>query len=306
MAHTELEFALERSSKLPITDTSLLRRRRMLKRAHEECRQVLYRHKLVILQVQETEETDKSRVKPPYSFPAPGKIIRAVKSYFFSPPGMDELSCSRVVGRFEWFADKAGKFVREVESGCSLAHYRFINPLVAQLLQGKNLKYDKAQGNRKCHLMIEPARSEEHGVVAMLWLRTKDSKMPTSSFNLVLMLRLSESTDAVGIATDCLLSLGPQFRSSAQVVAGEFAEMPTEDVFHHPSAIAGIPLKLNISVGLYRPDPLCCLADGHRPFNCAAFLFQKGALRPLHRSDAHNQFIANLKLLSTTFTNHTK
>ncbi|KAF0926098.1 hypothetical protein E2562_021812 [Oryza meyeriana var. granulata] len=37
MAHAQLEHALERSAKLPITDVSFLRQRRMFKRAYEEC-----------------------------------------------------------------------------------------------------------------------------------------------------------------------------------------------------------------------------------------------------------------------------
>jgi hypothetical protein len=37
VAHTELELALERSARMPITDVSLLRRRKLLKRAFKEC-----------------------------------------------------------------------------------------------------------------------------------------------------------------------------------------------------------------------------------------------------------------------------
>jgi hypothetical protein len=43
MASTELELAIERSGKLPITDVSLLRRRKILKRALEECSDILHR-----------------------------------------------------------------------------------------------------------------------------------------------------------------------------------------------------------------------------------------------------------------------
>ncbi|KAM0929638.1 hypothetical protein ACQ4PT_001653 [Festuca glaucescens] len=270
MAHSGLELALERSGKLPITDVSLLRQRRMFKRAHEECGHVLYKHKLRVIQ-DDDEETKKGVT--PSSFPASytRKIIHTVKSYFLGP-AMDESSCADTsVGRFEWFADKAAKFVRDVETGCSLAHYRFLNPLITQLLEGKILKYETAQGSRRCQIFIEPVHLEEHGVVASLWFRSQDSGTPTRGFKLVLMLRLSESTDIVGVATRCLSLLGPKFRSSAQFVTGELAQMPAQDVFHHrssPVVAAGVPVKLSISAGLYRPDPVCCRRS--RPHSAAA------------------------------------
>ena len=56
MANTELELAIERSGKFPITDVSLLRRRKILKRALEECSDILHRCKLRALQDQETQQ----------------------------------------------------------------------------------------------------------------------------------------------------------------------------------------------------------------------------------------------------------
>lgn len=44
LAHSQLEFVLERSSKLPITNVSLLRRRMMIKHVYHEC-DVLLRSK---------------------------------------------------------------------------------------------------------------------------------------------------------------------------------------------------------------------------------------------------------------------
>ncbi|KAM0858139.1 hypothetical protein ACQ4PT_048022 [Festuca glaucescens] len=272
MAHSGLELALERFGKLPITDVSLLRQRRMFKRAHEECGHVLYRHKLRVIQ-DDDEEAKKGVTHSSSSFAR--KVIHTVKSYFLGP-AIDESSCSdSSVGKFEWFADKAAKFVRDVESGCSLAHYRFLNPLITQLLQGKILKHETVQGSRRCQIFIEPVHSEEHGVVASLWFRSKDSEIPTRGFNLVLMLRLSQSTDIVGIATRCLSLLGPKFQSSAQFVTGELAQMPAQDVFHHRSShvvAAGVPMKLSISAGLYRPDPVCCRRNRPRPRAAASEL----------------------------------
>ena len=56
MALTKLELAIERSSKLPITDVSLLRRRKILKRALEECGDVLTRHKLQAIEDEESQQ----------------------------------------------------------------------------------------------------------------------------------------------------------------------------------------------------------------------------------------------------------
>jgi hypothetical protein len=164
MAHSGLELALERSSKLPITDVSLLRQRKMFKRAHEECGHVLYKHKLRV--IQDEEEEAKKGVTPAFTSPASytRKIIHIVKSYFLGPVA-DESSCSdSSVGRFEWLADKAAKFVRDVETGCSLSHYRFFNPLITQLLQGKILKHETVQGSRRCQIFIEPNRAWRGGI----------------------------------------------------------------------------------------------------------------------------------------------
>ncbi|CAN6222310.1 unnamed protein product [Urochloa humidicola] len=64
MAYTELELAIERSGKFPITDVSLLRRRKILKRAFKECGDVLHRCKM---QAQEDDEIEQGLI-PPHSY----------------------------------------------------------------------------------------------------------------------------------------------------------------------------------------------------------------------------------------------
>ncbi|RLM58864.1 hypothetical protein C2845_PM18G05950 [Panicum miliaceum] len=93
MAHTELELAMERSGKLPITDVSLLRRRKILKRAFEECGDVLHRCKQ---QAQEDEEIERGLAPTDSSFPK--RIARATKSSiaYLLTMGKDDLSCSDV------------------------------------------------------------------------------------------------------------------------------------------------------------------------------------------------------------------
>ncbi|KAM0875019.1 hypothetical protein ACQ4PT_037057 [Festuca glaucescens] len=111
MAQSELEFALERSSKMPITDVSLLQRRMMLKCAFKECTIVLNKHKLL-----GDEEVEQRAVGVSSSLLS-WKIMRAVQS--FSSPKKDQLTRFEVE-RFEWSVEKAHGFVRDVESGCSL------------------------------------------------------------------------------------------------------------------------------------------------------------------------------------------
>ncbi|RLM58565.1 hypothetical protein C2845_PM18G05960 [Panicum miliaceum] len=105
MALAELEFALERSVKLPITDVSLLHRRKVIKHAYTEAASLLHKHKW------QSQQEDKEIER----------ISHGRSLSFLSLIGLkkDEslcLSCSDV-RRFEWFADCAGKFVRDVESG---------------------------------------------------------------------------------------------------------------------------------------------------------------------------------------------
>jgi hypothetical protein len=119
-----LNWNLLRSVKLPITDVSLLCRTKVLRHAYVEGRNLLNKHKGRLQQ--EGQEIER---------------VNGGLNLSLSVCGLkkDEplcLSCSDVI-RFEWFADCANKFVRDLESGCSLRHYTFCNPLVRHLLQGK-------------------------------------------------------------------------------------------------------------------------------------------------------------------------
>ncbi|KAG2639661.1 hypothetical protein PVAP13_2KG023900 [Panicum virgatum] len=185
MALAELEFALERSVKLPITDISLLHRR---KKDESLC-----------------------------------------------------LSCSDVQ-RFEWFADCTGK----------------------QLLEGKTLGYRRMQGTQVHHCYVWPMCSEGRGVEAELQYHYEDHKMPEKGFRLALMLRLSESTDVVGIALKCLLSLASHLKIVTESAMGELSVLPNLlDISNSyaPSLIGIQPQYIRYS-DIFRPDPVCCKAKG--------------------------------------------
>jgi len=263
MAHTELELAIERSSKLPITDVSLLRRRKILKRALEECGDVLTRHKL---QAIEDEESQQGVMVTHPSFPK--RIAYATKSsiaHLFGlakdgPSGLD-------VQRFEWFAGCAGKLVKELESGCSLWQYTFSNPLTRQLLEGKTLWYEMRKGTIKRGFFISPICFEDRGLEAALAYRYKDQRMPEKNFRLALSLRLSESTDIVGNAIKCLQPLTSQFKVVAEFAKEELTMLPNlQDISHSFTRLTFIQESYAEITQSFRPDPLCCKTNGQRPF----------------------------------------
>ncbi|GJN10406.1 hypothetical protein PR202_ga28496 [Eleusine coracana subsp. coracana] len=260
MAHSELELALERTGKLPITDVSLLRRRKILKRAFEECSDVLHKCKIL---VQEDEGVEQGRTVM-HSFPQ--RIAHATKSsiaYLFAT-GKNTMCCSHV-GRFEWLADCAGKFVRDVESGCSLRHHTFRSPLLRQLLEGKTLGYKRVQKSRLRKICIWPIHLEERGIEAILWYEYEDYKTPEKSFKLRFMLRLSESTNIIGNAIKCLRHLASQFKLVAESAMGELTLL--SDL--HDICYSDVPPWVGFQklytrlTQICRPDPICCNSNGH-------------------------------------------
>ncbi|KAL6647137.1 hypothetical protein ACP70R_014574 [Stipagrostis hirtigluma subsp. patula] len=259
MANTELERAIERSSKLSITDVSLLRRRKILKRAFKECSDVLQRCKE---QAQENEEVGQGLIQTNSSFPK--RIAHATKSsiaYLFTPK-KDLLCCSNVQ-RFEWFADCASKFVRDVESGCSIWHYIFSNPMLRQLLEGKTLMYESVQGSQLRNLYIWPICLEDRGVEAVLSYYYDDYEMPEKSFDLRMVLRLSESTDIVGIAIKCLKHLASPFKLALESAMGELTiPADVDDISHSYGApLVWIQETHARLTEICRPNPLCCKAQ---------------------------------------------
>ncbi|RLN34109.1 uncharacterized protein C2845_PM03G18620 [Panicum miliaceum] len=231
MAHTELELALERSARMPITDVSLLRRRKLLERAFKDCRDLLHRSRIK----QQTKFVMESE-QPVTHSSFPKRIAQSSMSSYFAVFRKNSVGCSDDVRRYEWLAERADRFLRDVESGCSLRRYMFSNPLVRQLLEGKTLEYKMVQGSILRRLHIRPMCVEGRGVEATLEFRYEDRKTPRKSFAFGLVLRLSESTDSVGTATRCLQSLTSSFKHVAEAVLGELARLPSQDISHSHAA----------------------------------------------------------------------
>ncbi|XP_047052128.1 uncharacterized protein LOC124657657 [Lolium rigidum] len=256
-AHLELEFALERTQRMPMIEVSLLKMRMMIKQAFEESRDLLYKQQTLPVNLEEGGTEQGVTLAPSL----PNRIMHAVKPFFGTEKGSISGSCVR---RFEMFAQKTDKFVRDVESGCSLAPYRFSYPIIAQLLEGKYLRHEMVSGSQTRRISIFACCLEDYGVVGIVNLDFQDLKTPTKCFRLSLMLRLSESTDIVGISTKCLQSLGPQFKSLADVASGELTGISTQVsmITPGPAFREFVFNMINNAIRSFRQEPLCCIGDG--------------------------------------------
>ena len=121
MVHIKLDLGLERTRMMPITIMSLLRLRKKLKDVFKECNDLLHN-------VRDRQQV-LSLVRR--------KIMHDVLTSFIVPH--EDVLSSSVVERFERFASEAEKFASDVETGCSLSHYRFLNPFIRHILKGKDL-----------------------------------------------------------------------------------------------------------------------------------------------------------------------
>jgi hypothetical protein len=116
-------------------------------------------------------------------------------------------------------------------------------------------------------ISIVPCFLEDYGVVAIVAFQFKDLKTPMKCFSLGLMLRLSESTDIVGISTKCLQSLEPQFKNVVDVASAELAQISTQVSVFRPGP--GFPEFffnfMNHTIRFSHQEPLCCIGDGFQP-----------------------------------------
>jgi len=121
MAVSQLEFALERAQELRIRHLSLICRRKQIKSAYVEATELLDKHKQQQAVPAGQELQDAHGVKKRKLWVISAKNMLTTSS--FAGLSTDD------VRRFELYADFADKFVRDVESGCSLHHNTFCNPI---------------------------------------------------------------------------------------------------------------------------------------------------------------------------------
>ncbi|TVU02809.1 hypothetical protein EJB05_51656, partial [Eragrostis curvula] len=270
MALSQMEFALERAGKLPITYVSLLRRMKVLKRAYLQGTDMLNKHKMLVAAKEDQDVGRRGRRPVPF---LDGIFRRATNLPISSLLGLDSDDgrlTSPVAQTFEWYAACADKLVADVVTGCPLRrdhHHAFSYPLLRHLLEGKTLCYETARarrgpGQHRHSLFLWPVRLEERGVEARLLYQYLDRERPERRFHLRLMIRLSEDTDIVGVAVKGLRSLTSQFKLTTASAVGELALLPhqlQDDMAHS----YGPPLDWSEEAYAeqtksWRPDPICC------------------------------------------------
>jgi hypothetical protein len=263
MAHIRLEAALETSNKWQITDTSMLRWQKKLKRAAQECDEKLQKCKQRILE----EESMEQEVR---NSSIPKRIGHATKSFVFSifNRNNDELNPS-VVKRFEWYADGASEFLRFIELGSSpLCHVMPFGSLIKNLFAGKELHHKIVRGSQQtlCQLRLIPFSTAEQGTEVILIFIKKDGTTEGNIF-LSMIVQLSESTDIVGIAVRSLQLFAPHVKFIVENITNELTQLPTQDFSWVPFAYSYHKEHLynlqNLASQWFRPNPLCCKQQQH-------------------------------------------
>jgi hypothetical protein len=109
--------------------------------------------------------------------------------------------------------------------------------------------------------------SEERGVEAVLEYRYGDGTVAEKCFIVLWILRLSESTDIVGVATKCLQLLASGFKVAPEFAMKEITLLSSlqgtaAHSYDHPRV--GIHERYMEQAQICRPDPACCKADRFR------------------------------------------
>jgi len=120
---------------------------------------------------------------------------------------------------------------------------------------------------------ISPVVSEGRGVEAYLWYESFDPERLDKSFRLFLMLRISESTDIIGTAIDCVRSSASLLNLPAlEAIIGHLTQVPNLQDISDSYAPTSVRFEEHFAFlsplflsPLLRPDPLCCQGDGHGP-----------------------------------------
>ncbi|KAF7014921.1 unnamed protein product [Triticum aestivum] len=111
MAHIKMEAALEVSARWQVTDVAMLRWRRKLRRAADECDAAVHRWRLRALEEEEAREALARAWLP-------SRVARVVASFVSSLLSRrGEEPHAKAVQRFEKLADGAGDFLRYLQSG---------------------------------------------------------------------------------------------------------------------------------------------------------------------------------------------
>nr|BAC10834.1 hypothetical protein [Oryza sativa Japonica Group]BAD30955.1 hypothetical protein [Oryza sativa Japonica Group] len=263
IAHIRMEAALEISSRWPrVTDASLLRWRKKLKRTSDECSQIMDRCKRRAMEDDEMEQEVRQ-----CAFPK--RIAHATKSFISSFTGqkkVDSLITTSTIQRFERFANGAGEFLRFMEFGSiGRINYMPVDPLTGHLRAGKALQYENSHGNQY-YLAARPMRFAERGQEAGVLLRYQNHERPEENFILGIMLRLAASTNVTAIVASCLELLPPNFKSVAEAAKQELTQLHQRGFYCFPFVDSTDPEYWSIhhaETHRARPNSACCDCEEH-------------------------------------------
>jgi len=121
------------------------------------------------------------------------------------------------------------------------------------------------KGNQRLSFIICPVVLEGRGVEACLWYECFDPERLDKSFWLFLMLRISESTDIIGTAIDCVRSSASLLKLPAQdaIMMGHLTQvLNLQDIISDSYAPPWVGFEkkfASFSTGL------CCQRDGRGP-----------------------------------------
>ncbi|RCV09314.1 hypothetical protein SETIT_2G017400v2 [Setaria italica] len=261
IAHIRLEAALETSNKWQITDASLLRWRKKLKHAAQECDDTLHKCKQRILEDEQMEREVKNSSLP-------NRIVHATKSFALSIFKRNDNDLRRSIAqRFEWYADGASEFLRFIELGGTPRRHMPFECFVKNLFAGKELHHKIVRGNEYplFQLWLTPIRNPVHGIdVSLIFIQYDGTPEGNICFSLVI--QLSESIDIVGIAVKCLQLFAPHFKCKFENIRNELTQLPNEDFSWGPTFYSDHKEhwdKLNsLSSQVVRPNPFCCKEHG--------------------------------------------
>ncbi|CAL5091768.1 unnamed protein product [Urochloa decumbens] len=275
MAHIRLEAALEASNKWQITDVSLLRWRRKLKRAAQECDDTLCKCKQRILEDEQMKQEESNSSLPQ-------RIVHATKSLVFSVLNCENSELSRsTVQRFEWYADGASEFLRFIEIGGTPHCHMPFHSIVKNLFAGKELhhKIIGKNGYLMFQLWLVPYSTAAHGTEASLIFIQYDGTQEGNIF-FSMIIQLSESTDIIGIAVKCLQLFSPHFKCAVENIRNELIQLPTQDFSWVPPVYSYQKEHWDSlhSFGSqwFRPNPLCCKHQDRPPLQRISNLDTKG------------------------------
>lgn len=254
-----LQFVLEKTDMQPLGDDSSLQQRRWYEKYYIAGVKLLETHRPGVL-----EDHDKiisQQLKGSNFFKKIGRLLKLMYACFVGS-NHKHLSPS-IADTMEGYADAAEKFL-DAATNKYIRRDTFRCPLVTQLFDGKPVRYRGDIGrSRHVYFLALPMILGGGCLVALVRYAYHDTVRVDESFQLDTILRLSESTDIVATAIECLQS------------AASLHKLPLRDsvkgnINQLPDLIQGIPdsegprfpsvRKTEISkwIKYFRADPLCC------------------------------------------------